>query len=667
MTSVPLLSIVVPYYNVADYIEDCLESLRTQQLDDVEVILVDDGSRDASVEVARRFAELDPRFQIVTQENQGLGPARNTGVRHARGRYLTFVDSDDLVAPRAYARMVATLEHTGSDFAAGNAFRFSSAKGCYQSWTHRWPFRSSLLRTTLDATPEMMGDRMVWNKVYRRSFWDERGFAFPAIKYEDYPVTLRAYLEATSVDVLHDHVYFWRDRESGDSITQQRARIDNVKDRYDSAMMVLDVLEHHRASETVRELVHAYFIQVDLVTLAESIALVDPDDRAAATEMARSLAKVLPRTAAERTPRLARMLHRELLAGRTAVVADLARWRLGGSLRELGVAMVRRNPARALQAAWAVVPRRRIPSLRARKLKSAVSAVTWSGDDTLQVRVDTTLRGSFAAKVEVAAHLHGNDRDSDVAVGGVERNSQGLSFTVTVAPSALERLGDWITATLWIHLQHGPLRWQGAVRFSPDELPGARQATDGRWIQPGGVGMNLGLHRVADPLVVDRTWIVPGGFGLALAPRSSHRPMIVRRPWPTQDIEIDFVDGAGELALAELVAADPVDNLVTRVVDRPVVELAPSVRTGSSAWTDPDQRPVVDLEAILRGTSGDDVRPVLLAGDVASARVGDEQVSLTRGWSGCLVVRRAPVAVSEAEGAELSGSLELDEDESPAG
>ncbi|NVP29358.1 glycosyltransferase, partial [Vibrio cholerae O1 biovar El Tor] len=75
----PLLSVVVPYYGVEAYLRDCLESIRRSTLDDLEVVLVDDGSPDDSVEIAREYVDLDSRFRLVQQDNAGLGPARNTG------------------------------------------------------------------------------------------------------------------------------------------------------------------------------------------------------------------------------------------------------------------------------------------------------------------------------------------------------------------------------------------------------------------------------------------------------------------------------------------------------------------------------------------------------------------------------------------------------------
>src|SRR5512139_3799743 len=93
----PEISVVVPFYNVEAYLAECLDSLVDQTFDDFEVLLVDDGSPDGSRAIAERYAAADPRLRVVTRPNGGLGAARNTGIREARGRYLTFVDSDDVV------------------------------------------------------------------------------------------------------------------------------------------------------------------------------------------------------------------------------------------------------------------------------------------------------------------------------------------------------------------------------------------------------------------------------------------------------------------------------------------------------------------------------------------------------------------------------------------
>jgi CDP-glycerol glycerophosphotransferase len=227
-----VLSMVVPIYNVAPYLRDCLSSIATQAHRDLEVVLVDDGSTDSSGEIAAEWAARDPRFRLVTQPNQGLGAARNTGVEHASGDYLMFVDSDDVLPSYAAELLVSTVEQTGSDFAAGNAFRLNQ-KGVRPSPLHRAPFARTQLRTHVSRRPELLSDRTAWNKVFRREFWDSRELRFPeGVLYEDIPVIVPAHVLARSVDVVELPVYYWREREAGErSITQRRTELKGFVDR----------------------------------------------------------------------------------------------------------------------------------------------------------------------------------------------------------------------------------------------------------------------------------------------------------------------------------------------------------------------------------------------------------------------------------------------------
>ena len=113
------LSVVVPFHNVEDYIGAALQSIARQTLRDLEVILVDDGSGDASALIAKGYVSRDPRFRLIQQENAGPGLARNAGIREATGEYLAFFDGDDLLDPHAYGLMTETLDRTGSDIATG--------------------------------------------------------------------------------------------------------------------------------------------------------------------------------------------------------------------------------------------------------------------------------------------------------------------------------------------------------------------------------------------------------------------------------------------------------------------------------------------------------------------------------------------------------------------
>ncbi|GAA2441806.1 hypothetical protein GCM10010433_48730 [Streptomyces pulveraceus] len=226
----PRLSVVVPVHNVQDHLEDCLRSVAEQSVTDIEVVLVDDGSTDNSASLAEDFAARDRRFRLVRRPNGGPGAARNTGVRHTTPDvpYLAFVDGDDLVVHDAYTRMLASLESTGSDLATGNVWRLTE-QGRRQARQYRW-LTETRSRTHIGRDPRLLTDRFAWNKVFRRSFWDRHAFSFPEGRlYEDAPVMIPAHYLAGSVDVLHEHVSYWRVREG--SITRRRTDVKGVRDR----------------------------------------------------------------------------------------------------------------------------------------------------------------------------------------------------------------------------------------------------------------------------------------------------------------------------------------------------------------------------------------------------------------------------------------------------
>ena len=243
----PRLSVVVPVHNVERYLTDCLKSLAEQTMADLEVVMVDDGSTDGSAALATGFAARDRRFRLVSQANGGLGQARNTGVRHCHpgARHLAFVDSDDVVPPRAYELLLDALDGTGSDFATGNVLRLRPGGKLEQPTEFRAPMATTRLRTHISRDWDLVADRIACNKVFRRSFWDEHAFAFPVgALYEDIPVVLPAHFLARSVDVLNDTVYHWRERAG--SITSRRAVVRGVQDRVTHVLGVCAFLDEHR-------------------------------------------------------------------------------------------------------------------------------------------------------------------------------------------------------------------------------------------------------------------------------------------------------------------------------------------------------------------------------------------------------------------------------------
>ncbi|UOQ57690.1 CDP-glycerol glycerophosphotransferase family protein [Leucobacter allii] len=249
-----MLSIVVPMYGVERYIGECLESLLKQNYGRVQIVVVDDGSPDGSYAIARRYARRDPRVQIVRQANGGLSAARNTGVAHARGEFLAFLDSDDFVDRHAYSDAMEALADSGSDFAVMPYRREKNGGFPPAAPWIRSAHSVDRLGTTLDEFPDIMVNAVAWSKVYRRSFWDAHGFAFPVgLLYEDQALSMAAYAAARRFDVLSRVSLNWRIRGDQSSISQQVTTARNIADHAVAVRDSIAELRRFGHEDAVRE------------------------------------------------------------------------------------------------------------------------------------------------------------------------------------------------------------------------------------------------------------------------------------------------------------------------------------------------------------------------------------------------------------------------------
>ncbi|MGW0791831.1 bifunctional glycosyltransferase/CDP-glycerol:glycerophosphate glycerophosphotransferase [Streptomyces sp. NPDC002911] len=249
----PRLTVVVPLFNVEQYLGACLESLAGQTMADLEVVMVDDGSTDGSADVAMDFSRRDTRFKLIRQKNAGLGAARNAGAgqAHPEAEFLAFVDSDDVVPTGAFARMLGELDVSGSDFATGNVLRLRANGALEQAPMFRRPMERPRRATHVTRDWILLGDRIACNKVFRKAFWDQHAFAFPTgVLYEDISVVLPAHFLARSVDVVGEPVYHWRDRDG--SITSRRAVARGIRDRVTAVSTVSRFLADREMPEAKR-------------------------------------------------------------------------------------------------------------------------------------------------------------------------------------------------------------------------------------------------------------------------------------------------------------------------------------------------------------------------------------------------------------------------------
>jgi CDP-glycerol glycerophosphotransferase len=321
----PQLSVVVPVYNVEPYITECLESLAAQTLADLEVILVDDGSQDGSRKIAERFVDRDSRFVLIDQPNQGPGPARNAGIRLARAPYLAFADSDDVVPPDAYALLAGSLERTRSDLACGAVRRIRDGE-LGPSSLHEKGFRRTIEGTHILDRHVLVRDRTVWNKVYRRTFWDRHGLEFAAGIYEDVPLSMRAHVLASGVDVLDDVVYHWRKREEGEtSITQRRAELPNLAERLAAIRSVRRFLEDH--APELSDTFDALVLEKDIAFLFLALEHAEDDETGPLLELAGEWLDTLSQVALASVPSLRRLELHLLERGLVEELREVRRFR----------------------------------------------------------------------------------------------------------------------------------------------------------------------------------------------------------------------------------------------------------------------------------------------------------------------------------------------------
>lgn len=180
----PLVSVIVPVYGVEAYLEKCVRSILTQDMDDFELILVDDGSPDACGEICDRFAEQDKRVQTIHKENGGLSDARNAGIDAAKGEYLSFIDADDFVEPTYLSYLLSLMRAaTGCKVCQANHFVERNGKS-----GPAYPTEETTVFSTRNAYEAVLyHDRVdvsAWGKLYHRSVFDSLRFPKGRL-YED--------------------------------------------------------------------------------------------------------------------------------------------------------------------------------------------------------------------------------------------------------------------------------------------------------------------------------------------------------------------------------------------------------------------------------------------------------------------------------------------------
>lgn len=257
------LSIIVPIYNVEEYLRECLESLYQIKNIDYEVILVNDGSKDSSRNIMEEFQKLYPeKTLIVDKENGGLSSARNTGMKVAKGEYLSFIDSDDFIDVEEYEKFFK--EGKGVDVIVGNMRYYTPEK------TGAPLFRNDLIKNggimkgtdffwAVFQKPKCFREEVV-DDIYRRDFLLKNNIWFnESIVHEDSEFTPMVYLRAEKVKYIDRAFYFYRQRSGSIMNKVSEKSIVSLEKICEKFFTEYKTLDSQKGKETLAKLILSFY------------------------------------------------------------------------------------------------------------------------------------------------------------------------------------------------------------------------------------------------------------------------------------------------------------------------------------------------------------------------------------------------------------------------
>lgn len=214
-----LITVVVPAYNVEEYLPRCVESIITQTYQNLEIILVNDGSTDKSGEICEAYAKKDDRIKVIHKENSGPSESRNIGLETAKGEYITFIDADDFIHESYIERLYSLAEMNGSEivccnYTRGDADDFSGVKAEKQI-EERTYTADEMLRNWHGKYKHL--ETVIWNKLYKKELFEKNHIRYPedCISGEDVQITHLLVANARQVTITNETLYYYfRNKQS---------------------------------------------------------------------------------------------------------------------------------------------------------------------------------------------------------------------------------------------------------------------------------------------------------------------------------------------------------------------------------------------------------------------------------------------------------------------
>lgn len=259
-----ILSVIIPVYNIDQYLPRCLNSILEQSLEDFELILVNDGSVDKSQEVCESYAKYDPRIKVINKINEGLSVARNTGIKIAKGEYILFIDGDDFIVENTFSILVNRAKSDLLDILVADAMTYVSDDNkrlkCRKRFSMEKIFTGEdFLYESLRQNAMLMCAPM---SLYRREFILKSDVLFkPGLLHEDELWTPQIFLKAKRVEYI-DFTFYMHFKREG-SITQKKEKTKNAVDLV-NIISELAVIYSKLVNIKLKKLLYDYLVMLYL-------------------------------------------------------------------------------------------------------------------------------------------------------------------------------------------------------------------------------------------------------------------------------------------------------------------------------------------------------------------------------------------------------------------
>lgn len=242
----PKISVLMPIYNTEKYLDKALDSVRCQTLKDIEIICINDGSTDGSLDIIKKHAKEDDRIIIVNKKNSGYGDSMNKGLKKATGKYVAILEPDDWIESTMYADLYKIAEKNNSDVVKSNCWKYYGKDDKNELWKLIKKTENGLTVKPADNPFIFSRPPSIWSAIYRREFLLKNNIKFlstPGASYQDTSFSFKIWAMAQKASFVKEAYLHYRQDDASSSINNVAKKMNNVVIEYDE---VDSYLEKHK-------------------------------------------------------------------------------------------------------------------------------------------------------------------------------------------------------------------------------------------------------------------------------------------------------------------------------------------------------------------------------------------------------------------------------------